>query len=61
MVGNPNDRFSHDVAHIDLHTTDYHTRVVCKVLGHSLFCQKDRTSVETTYMVTNYYIYVILG
>ena len=24
MVGNPEDRFSHDVAHIDLHTTDYH-------------------------------------
>ena len=35
------------------------TRVVHKVLRHSLFCQKDRTSVETTYMITNYYIYVM--
>ena len=37
------------------------TRVVRKVLRHSLFCQKDRTSVQTTFMVTKYYIYVILG
>ena len=38
-----------------------YTRVVRKVLRHSLFFQKDRTSIQTTYMVTKYYIYVILG
>ena len=37
------------------------TRVVRKVLRHSLFCQKHRAPVQTTYKVTKYYIYVILG
>ena len=36
-------------------------RLPRKVLRHSLFCRKDRKSVQRTYMFAKFYIFVTLG